>query len=164
MESQRVIKNAIGLIKSDVAAAGIDLTPKEGTPQAKKTQQFMGTLTQALDQATKEKGRPLTDEEAKRIGMSMLRQGFEQGKLFPSKKRYYEIATDPNIKPEANYIVANFDDIPVRDRQDLVRSYVDTNPGKLKFNERTKKYILTDEAIAEIERSYTKGVEQGRFK
>ena len=107
MESQRVIKNAIGLIKADVAAAGIDLTPKEGTPQAKQTQQFMGAMTQALDQATKEKSRPLTDEEAKRIGMSMLRQGFEQGKLFPSKKRGYEISTDPNVKPGVNFIIAN---------------------------------------------------------
>lgn len=164
MESNRVIKQTLGLIKSEVAAVGIDLTPKEGTPQAEKTKQFMGALTQALDQVTKEKGKPLTDDEARRIGMSMLRQGFEQGKYFPSKKRYYEIATDPDIKPGANYIIANYDDIPLRDRQELVRSYVDTNPGKLEFNQRTKKYILTDEAIAEIERSYTKGVEQGRFK
>lgn len=167
MESQRVIKNAIGLIKADVAAAGIDLTPKEGTPQAKQTQQFMGALTQALDQATKEKGKPLTDDEAKRIGMSMLREGIEQGSgflgFFTSKKRGYEIATDPNVKPGANFIVSQYNDIPVNVRRELVRSYVDRNPGKLK-QDSSGKYILTNDAIADMERAYTRGVEQGRFK
>lgn len=167
MESQRVIKNAITLIKADVAAAGIDLTPKEGTEQAKKTQQFMGALTQALDQATKEKGKPLTDDEAKRIGMSMLRQGIEQGSgffgFFTSKKRGFEIATDPNVKPGANFIVSQYNDIPVNVRRELIRSYVDRNPGKLK-QDSSGKYILTNDAIAEMERAYTRGVEQGRFK
>ena len=167
MESQRVIKNAIGLIKSDVAAAGIDLTPKEGTPQAKQTQQFMGALTQALDQATKEKGRPLTDDEAKRIGMSMLREGIEQGSgffgFFANKKRGFEIATDPNIKPGANFVVKQYSDIPVDVRRELVRSYVDRNPGKLK-QDSSGKFILTNEAMAEMERAYTRGVQQGRFK
>lgn len=167
MESQRVIKNAIGLIKSDVAAAGIDLTPKEGTPQAKQTQQFMGALTQALDQATKEKGRPLTDDEAKRIGMSMLREGIEQGSgffgFFANKKRGFEIATDPNIKPGANFVVKQYSDIPVDVRRELVRSYVDRNPGKLK-QDSSGKFVLTNEAMAEMERAYTRGVQQGRFK
>lgn len=167
MESQRVIKNAITLIKADVAAAGIDLTPKEGTPQAKQTQQFMGALTQALDQATKEKGKPLTDDEAKRIGMSMLREGIEQGSgffgFFTSKKRGFEIATDPNIKPGTNFIVKRFDDIPKDVLQELVRSYVNRNPGKLK-QDSSGNYILTNDAIAEMERAYTRGVEQGRFK
>lgn len=167
MESQRVIKNAIGLIKSDVAAAGIDLTPKEGTPQAKQTQQFMGALTQALDQATKEKGRALTDDEAKRIGMSMLREGIEQGSgffgFFANKKRGFEIATDPNIKPGANFVVKQYSDIPVDVRRELVRSYVDRNPNKLK-QDSSGKFVLTNEAMAEMERAYTRGVQQGRFK
>ncbi len=167
MESSRVIKQTLGLIKSEVAAVGIDLTPKEGTPQAKETQQFMGALTQALDQATKEKGKPLTDDEAKRIGMSMLREGIEQGSgffgFFQSKKRGYEMATDANIKPGANFIVKKYDDIPVNVRQELLRDYVGINPSALK-RDSSGKYIMTDEAIAAIERAYTRGVNQGKFK
>jgi hypothetical protein len=167
MESSRVIKQTLTLIKSEVAAAGIDMTPKEGTPQAQKTQQFMGALTQALDQATKEKGKPLTDDEAKRIGMSMLREGIEQGSgffgFFQSKKRGYEIATDANIKPGANFIVKKYDDIPVNVRQELLRDYVGLNPTALK-RDSSGKYIMTNDAIAAIERAYTRGVNQGKFK
>jgi hypothetical protein len=167
MESSRVIKTTLTSIKSEIAAAGIDMTPKEGTPQALKTNQFMGALTQALDQATKEKGKPLTDDEAKRIGMSMLREGIEQGSgffgFFQSKKRGYEIATDANIKPGANFIVKKYDDIPVNVRQELLRDYVGLNPSALK-RDSSGKYIMTDEAIAAIERAYTRGVNQGKFK
>lgn len=167
MESSRVIKTTLTSIKSEIAAAGIDMTPKEGTPQALKTNQFMGALTQALDQATKEKGKPLTDDEAKRIGMSMLREGIEQGSgffgFFQSKKRGYEIATDANIKPGANFIVKKYDDIPVNVRQELLRDYVGLNPSALK-RDSSGKYIMTDDAIAAIERAYTRGVNQGKFK
>jgi len=160
MESQRVTKQTLSIIKAEVAAAGIDLTPKEGTPQVQETAKFMGALTQALDESTKLKGAPLTDDEAKRIGMSMVREGVEQGSglfgMFQTKKRGYEIVSDPNIKPGSSFIAAPFSKIPEAVRNSLAAEY------------RQAKGLgsrpLTSDQEAEIERAYTRGVNQGRFR
>lgn len=169
MQSQQVLKSTLDMIKSEVAAAGIDLTPKEGTKQAKQTAQFMGALSLALTDATQAKGSPLTQDEARRIGMSMVREGIEQGSgifgLFATKKRGYEIATDQNIRPGTSFIVATFSDIPKAVRDQLVESYVNTSGKQLKrsiYGDRS--YILDDQDKAAIERAYTQGVNMGRFK
>lgn len=159
MESQRVLKTTLGIIKSEVSAAGIDLTPKEGSPAAQETAKFMGALTIALDEATRAKAAPLTGDEAKRIGMGMVREGVEQGSgifgFFGTKKRGYQIATDPDIKPGTSFVAARFSDIPAQVRDALTADY------------RTRKGLgtraLSSSDEAEIERAYTKGVHQGRF-
>lgn len=164
MESQRTVKNTLGIIRSEVAAIGIDLTPKEGTSAAKETALFMDALTRSLDDATKAKGAALTAEEAKRVGMGMVREGVEQGTgvfglgwlgLGPNTKRGYQIATDPNIKPDANFVAKRFDDIPTAARDSLMRDYRARNAlgaGPLGDNQK-----------AEIERAYTRGLQLGRF-
>lgn len=162
MESQRVLKSTLSMIKADVASIGIDLTPKEGTPAAKQTAQFMGALTQSLDQATAAKGAPLTQEEAKRIGAGLLREGIEQGSGIwgsswgQTKKRGYEIATDPNIAPGKSFVAANYDDIPAATRDQLVAAY------RAKKNIGTR--ILTAQQKADIEIAYTKGIQTGQIK
>jgi hypothetical protein len=159
MEEQQMVKSTLGLIKGEVAAIGIDLSPKEGSPQAKETAIFLGALSQSLMQAAQAKGAPLTSDEAKRIGMNMVREGVEQGSgIFgfgQTKKRGYQIATDPNIKPGASFIVAPFGKIPEDVRNKLTTEYraakgLGTRP-------------LTSDQEAEIERAYTRGVQQGRF-
>jgi hypothetical protein len=160
MESQRVLKSTLDLIKSEVTSIGIDLTPKEGTDKAKQTAQFLGALTQALDQATATKGAPLTPEESRRIGMSMLQEGIQQGTgifgMFQTKKRGFEIATDPNIPAGASFVLKRFSDIPASVRNDLIVAYRTRN------NIGTRTLTAADEAA--IERAYTLGVQQGRIK
>jgi hypothetical protein len=158
MESQRVIKSTLGMIKTEVAAIGLDLTPKEGTDAARKTNEFMGALTQSLDDATAHKGAPLTADESRRIGMSMVREGIEQnsGIFFNNKKRGYQIVSDPDTKPGANFVVKRFADIPVAIRTELAAAQLKrANRGRAD---------LTSADMDAIERAYTNGVNQGRFK
>jgi len=160
MESQRVVKQTLGAIRAEVTAIGIDLSPKEGSPQAKETAQFLGALTQALDDATRGKGAPLTPDEAKRIGMGMVREGVEQGSgvfgTFQTKKRGYQIATDPDIAPGASFVNARFSDIPAAARNGLA--------AELRQKRGIGTRALTSSEEAEIERAYTRGIQTGRFK
>lgn len=158
MDSQRVIKQTLEMIKPEVAAIGIDLTPKEGTPEAKKTAEFMGTLTQALDDATRSKGAPLTGDEARRIGMTMVQQGVLQGSgvfgVFQTKRYGYEIATKG--QPGENYVAKRFGDIPPTVRDKLAAEYRQAKGLGTR--------ALTAEDEAAIERAYTRGVQTGRIK
>lgn len=160
MESQRVVKQTLGAIRAEVTAIGIDLSPKEGSPQAKETAQFLGALTQALDDATRGKGAPLTPDEAKRIGMGMVREGVEQGSgvfgTFQTKKRGYQIATDPDIPPGASFVSARFSDIPAAARNGLA--------AELRQKRGIGTRALTSSEEAEVERAYTRGIQTGRFK
>lgn len=159
MQSQQVLKSTLSMLKPDIANAGIDLTPKEGSTAAEKTTEFYSALTRALDSATAAKGSPLDDKEARTIGMSMLREGIEQGSgifgIGRTKKRGYQIATDPNIAPGTSFIAKSYSDIPPVIRDQLVSAYRAKNPSSRPMNS-------DDEAA--IERAYTRGVEQGRFK
>lgn len=160
MESQRVVKQTLGAIRAEVTAIGIDLSPKEGSPQAKETAQFLGALTQALDDATRGKGAPLTPDEAKRIGMGMVREGVEQGSgifgIGQTTKRGYQIATDPDIPPGASFVSARFSDIPAQARNDL--------SAELRQKSGIGTRALTSSEEAEVERAYTRGIQTGRFK
>lgn len=119
MDVQRTVKRTINLVRSSIASAGIDLTPKEGTNKAKQTEMFFGALTQALDDATAVKKAPLTDDEAKRIGMGMLRDEFEQGSgllgMFQNKKRAFEIPAEQRGK----FVSKKYDDIPPDIRKEI---------------------------------------------
>lgn len=159
LETNRVLKLTTEAIKYEVAAIGIDLTPTPGRPVSKETALFMDALTRGLDEATKAKGAALTADEAKRVGMGMVREGIEQGSgvfgLFATKKRGYQIATDPNIKPDASFVAKRFDDIPSAARQSLVNDYRARNS--------LGAGPMTDSQKAEIERAYTRGLQLGRF-
>ena len=161
MESQRVLKATLSQIKAEVAAIGIDMTPKEGSPQAQETARFTNALTRALDDATRSKGSPLTPDESRRIGMSMVREGVEQGSgifgIGQTKKRGYQIATDPSIKPGANFVAANFDSIPQKIRQGLLDEIMARTGKRYQANR------IPDSIQQEIERAYTAGIEKGRF-
>lgn len=155
-----VVRNTLGLIKAEVARAGIDMTPKEGTKQAEQTAQFMGALTQSLMQAQAAKGSPLSPDEAKRIGMDMLREGIEQGSgmfgLFQTTRRGYQIASDPAISPGASFVAKRFSDIPNAARNALVAEYRMRSGIGLR--------PLTSEQEAEIEREYTRRLRDGRIQ
>lgn len=156
MQSQVMVRNAIGLVKGELANVGIDLSPKEGSPQAAETAKFLSALTIQLDSAAQAKGSPLTEDETRRLSMGLLKEGIEQGSgifgFMQSKKRGYQIATDPSNK--ATYIEANFADIPKE-----VRDQIITSEG---FKPDIYGGILPRDR-AEIERIYTRGKQQGRF-
>lgn len=161
MESQRVFKSTLSMLKADVASAGIDLTPKEGTPAAKEAALFTEALSRSLDEATKSKGAPLTDDEARRIGRGLLRDGVEQGSgflgipWFNNTKKGYQIVTDPNIPKESNFVAKTYSNIPKSARDVLESEY------RTKFGIGNK--VLSDKQQQEIERAYTRGLNQGRF-
>jgi hypothetical protein len=167
MRSEQILKSTIGMIKDQVAAVGIDLTPKEGTKSAKETSKFLNAVSTALDEATEIKGSPLSSEEAKRIGENMLREGYQQGSgifgFFTTKKRGYDIATDPRIKPGTSFIVAPYSEIPLQIRNDLLTTYLSKNGIQLESTQYGN-FKVSDEIKLEIERAYTKGVQQGRFR
>lgn len=154
MESQNTVKRTIGMLKSEITAAGIDLTPKEGTTQAKQTAAFFGAVTQALDEATATKGSPLSADEAKRIGMSMVKDGYEQGSgifgALQTKKKGFE------MEHGKTYVTKRYGDIPEAIKKDLVSAQRD-------LSKRGTRPLTTEDEQA-IERAYQRGLESGRFK
>ena len=164
METGRVVKQTLATIRSEVLAVGIDLSPKEGTPAAKETAKFMGALTMALDDATREKGKPLTPDEANRIGMSMVREGVEQGSgvfgFFQNKKLGYQIATDPNIAPGSSFVTRAYADIPPTARDALLGELFPKGSPKGMYGAQT----VSAEDKRKIERAYQRGVDAGRFR
>jgi hypothetical protein len=152
MESQRTVKRTLGLVKAEIAKAGIDMTPKEGSTKAKETAEFMGSITMALDEATAAKGKPLTPEEAKRIGMNMLREGFVQGSgfFFEDKKRGYQ------LKPEerAKFAAVRYADIPTD-----IRAEIET---EIYPRGKPSRGVSIDKA--RVERTYQRALEAGVVK
>lgn len=155
MESQATVKRTIGMLKSEIQAAGIDLSPQEGTKAAKETAAFFGAVTQALDEATAAKGSPLTGDEARRIGQSYVREGYEQGSgiFSPNKVRGFQMESGKS------YVSKLFDDIPDNAKKVLVQEVL-----SLPQASRTRGGGLTSKQEAAVERAYQKGLESGRFK
>lgn len=151
MESQRTVKRTIALVKSEITAAGIDLTPKEGSAKAKDTAAFFGAMTQALDEATVAKGKPLTDDEARRIGMGMLREGAIQGSgiFFDDKKRGYQLTAEERAK----FVAKRYDEIPA-----AVRSEIEAD---LYPNGRPRGGAVDKQRV---ERIYQRAVDDGRVR
>jgi hypothetical protein len=148
IELGKVTQRVIGMIDQDIRAAGIDMTPKEGSKQAEKTALFKTQLISALDVAAAEKGGRLSEKEALEIGRGLLKQGIEQGSgvlgFFQTKKRGFE------MEPGKTYISKRYDDIPLEIRRQL--------EGELKGG----LYGGTDKA--QIERMYQRGIELGKFR
>jgi hypothetical protein len=120
--------------QGEVAAVGIDLTPKEGTKSAKETANLSTLLVHALDEATEIKGAPLSSEEAKSIGENMLREGYEQGSgifgFFQPRSVAMKLQQTQDIKPGTSFIVAPYSEIPLQIRNDLLTTYL----SKMAFN------------------------------
>lgn len=159
MDLVRVAKHTETMVLADMKAAGIDTTPKEGTAKAKELAAFRGALSMALDAAQAEKGSSLTQQEAKAVGMSMLREGVEQGSgvfgMFQTKKRGFEIISEGAA--DKTYIAKPYSDIPPAIRQQLEATLYPNGRPRTIYGA-----LPVDEA--QIERMYTRGLEQGRFK
>jgi hypothetical protein len=160
MESQRTLKRTTDLLKNEIAAAGIDLTVADkdkGGKKAKETAAFMGAVAQALDEATAAKGRPLSDDEARRIGMGLLREGYEQGTgilgMFRTKKRSFEMAPEERGK----FVSTRYEDIPPEIRAEIEADLYPTR--------RVGIYGSTQAVDKErVERIYQRARDAGRIK
>lgn len=157
MEINRVVSSTVKNLKGEIAAAGLDTSPKEGSKQAKEFAMFMNQLTMALDDAGRQKGSPLTSMEARQIGMSMLREGIEQGSgvfgFFQTKKRGYQIAAEGD--PAKTYVTTRYGDIPADIRKALEAELPHQYGGI---------YGRAAEREQQVERMYQRGLEQGRFR
>lgn len=155
MESQRVIKSTLAMVKNEAGAAGIDLALTEkdkGTKKANDSLAFMGSLSQALDEATAAKGKALTPEEAKRIGLGLLREGIVQGSgiFFDDKKRGFELTPEERAK----FASVPYDKIPAATRAEI--------EADLYPNGKPTRGVSVDKA--RVERIYQRAIDAGRIK
>lgn len=160
LNSQRLLKQTVDMVKGTILASGIDLTPKEGSKKAQDYANFMGALTQALDDAQRaQPDRPLTPAQMREIGTDMLREGYEQGSGFlgfgKNVKRGYQIATDPSLAGKT-FISTPFDKIPAGIRAELEKQYDVLHPRGGVYGNET-------ERMRAVERAYQRGLEQKRF-
>lgn len=155
VQSQETIKRAINGAKAQIEAAGVDLSPGNDVGKKKVLDQFVGSLDMALQAATQEKGRALDPDEAKRIAMNMVRDGIVQGSgIFrDTRKKAYEVTDEDGGKA---FVYKRFSDIPETARNELSTRY-----RQLK-GLGTRPLSTADEL--EIEKAYTRGVNEGRYK
>lgn len=147
MQLERVVSGAVKSIRADVAAAGIDMTPKEGSPQAKQTAAFMSELHRTLDEAQRKNGGPLSPDEARKIGLGLLKEGWIQGSgiFFDDKVRRFQTPAEQR----GAFVGARYGDIPSAIRIDI--------EGDLRRAGRNP-------TRAEVERIYQRAIDAGRIK
>lgn len=94
-QSDKLVHNTIGAIKTSMLAAKINLNPKPGTSDAETLDKFNSDLRGALYQAIQDKkGVPLTQNEASEIGRGMLKQQALTGMLWDSSKPVFKMTPE----------------------------------------------------------------------
>lgn len=160
MGEAKVIGDTMKLLRGELAAAGIDTSPKEGSKEAKTFAAFMGALSSELMTAQATAKAPLKPEEARLIGMNLLRAQVEQGSgvfgLFANERRGFEIPADEQSK----FVVKTYRDIPA-DARRVLDAEVMKRKGRSIYGAPDQ---LTTQEQAEVERAYTRGVRAGVFK
>ncbi len=145
MAQQKTFAMALKAVDADMKAAGIDTTPKEGSAPARDLAQFKTSLLQALDQAQQAKGAPLSFEDARKIGLDQLKQGWLQGSgiFFDTKERRYQVTPEQQKYP---FIVTRYGDIPAQHRSTIEAGI------RAKGREPSK---------GEVERTYQRAIDAG---
>jgi hypothetical protein len=151
-------QQTVKMIDSVMKKAGIDTTPKEGSPQAVVYDNFKGALVMSLKQAqAAHPEKPLTADQMKKIGLEMLQTRIEQGSgvggWFRTNKLGYEIVNDPKAAGK-NWIAVPYSEIPP-----AIRSQLDAQSIKGKTFGGMKPEI--DKEL--VERMYQIGRAEGRF-
>lgn len=144
MQMERVVAGTVKSIRADIAAAGIDLTPKEGSTQAKETAKFMSELHRSLDAAQQQKGGPIPADEARRIGLGLLRDGWVQGSglFWDTQVKRYQLTDEQRAKPFVN---TRYSDIPLDLRRQIERD-------------------IPNASKEEVERAYQRALDAGRIR
>jgi hypothetical protein len=126
-QASKVAASTVRSLRNNLIAAGLDITPKEGTPQAEQLANFEAQLIQAIEVKTQEAGRALTLNESRKIGLDLLREGrlIDAGSFWGDKGvRRFE-ATEADIQRYG--FRYNYEDIPPEDQKRLYR-LIQTRP------------------------------------
>lgn len=98
LRAQDVVKLSAATVRgvnADLRAAGIDTTPKEGSPEATQWQSYQSQLFQALDTETQAQGHSLKPDEARKIALGLLKkQEIEIPFWFNKKKMSFEMTDE----------------------------------------------------------------------
>jgi hypothetical protein len=130
LQGQQAAKTAASTVRSlrnNLISAGLDVTPKEGSPEAEQLVNFEAQLIQAIEAKTAEAGRALTLNETRKIGLDLLREGrlVGAGTLWGDRPvRRFE-ATEADIQRYG--FRYNYEDIPPEDQKRLYR-IIQTRP------------------------------------
>ncbi len=154
------VREAEKSIIADLKAAGIDTTPKDGDKNgAERLAAFRAALQSQIRAEQDASTTPLSPQRLQTIGLMLVREGIEQDRPWwkpgSGAKRGFE------MEAGKSYIAKRFDDIPLSERSALADELVTRGMAKRTVG---GGYILTDAHKAEIERAYTRGLEQGRFR
>lgn len=126
-QAAQVAVKTVKLIRNDLIAAGLDVTPKEGTAQAQNLAAFQSQLIEAIEAKTQAKGSALTADEARKVGLDLLREGRLVGAGmfgFDKTVRRFEANEADMQRYGFRY---NYDDIPPEDQKRLYR-IIQTRP------------------------------------
>lgn len=161
LQGQQAAKVSAATIKSlrnNLISAGIDVTPKEGTPQATELANFESQLIQAIVAKTEQEGRALTLNETRKLGLDLLREGrlINSGGFWSgdTKLRRFE-ATEADMQRYG--FRYNYADIPPEDQKRLYR-IIQTRPdvrNELGITLTPNKTITSDDFARGIERLYS---------
>jgi len=100
-KAQDVLKVASATIKNlqaDLRRAGINSTPRAGSPEAEQFAAFNDALLASLQAEAERNGGQLKPEAARQVGLSLLREGRLMGSGFipgfDERKRVFELSTE----------------------------------------------------------------------
>ncbi len=117
-------KRIFNVAKFRLQAAGINPSPKEKDETgAKRMEAFQGLAVQEVEAAMKEKGGRLTDEEIGKVVDRLLTKGRIQdsGWFSDDEKFLFE------RKPGEGFYTKDYDDIPERERIDIILEFKSIN-------------------------------------
>ena len=99
MDQAKVLHNTVTDIKSGMAAAGLDLNPKPGA-KADALNQFEASLRDSLIAAQNTKKAPLSRDEARQIGLGLLKDQTLSGTgfLFDTHKPVWQMTPEERAK------------------------------------------------------------------
>jgi hypothetical protein len=120
-QASMVAAATVKSLRGNLLAAGLDVTPKEGSPEAAQFASFESQLIQAIEAKTEQEGRALTLNETRKIGLDLLREGRLPGAGFfggDTKVRRFE-ATEADLQRYG--FRYNYEDIPPEDQKRLYR-------------------------------------------
>ncbi len=107
MAQEKSYGMAVKSVTADMEAAGLHINPKNPT-QAEELAKFQASVYQAVDQQQSILGRPLTFDEARKVGLDQLKQGSIQGTgmlgFFKTKERQYQ------LKPGQTFEMPSYQD------------------------------------------------------
>lgn len=151
------MRTAESMVLADMKAAGLQTDPTPGSKKADELAAFRGALRDAILAKQEERKGSLSPQELQAIGMSMLREAYEQGSgifgLFQTRKRGFQIADEDR----GRYVSTRYEDIPPNIRAEI--------EADLYPNRRVGIYGSTQAVDKErVERIYQRARDAGRIR